>query len=113
MRTGSAPNFCPPVEEGTVFELEDEDGEVVELEFLGLVLHNDRRFGFFFEVTEDEPAMSSGEVVVLEATAIDEDEQPTEFKLLDDEALIQEVFEVFKEAAKDLYDFEEEEDDEE
>ena len=29
MREGSAPNFCPPVEEGTVFTLEDENGDYI------------------------------------------------------------------------------------
>ena len=106
MRTGSAPNFCPPVEEGMVFELEDEYGDVVELEFLGLVLHDERRFGFFFEVTDDEPALSSGEIVVLEVTAVDEDDQPAELELVTDEALAEEAYQAFKEAAKDLYDFE-------
>ncbi|MBQ9003883.1 MAG: DUF1292 domain-containing protein [Eggerthellaceae bacterium] len=106
MRTGSAPNFCPPVEEGMVFELEDENGDVVALEFLGLVLHNDRRYGFFFEVNDDEPAMSSGEVVVLEVTSVDEDDQPEELELVVDEAIAEEAYQVFKEAAKDLYDFE-------
>ena len=106
MRTGSAPNFCPPVEEGMVFELEDEDGEVVALEFLGLVLHDERRFGFFFEVTDDEPALSSGEVVVLEVTAVDEDDQPEEFEFVEDEAIAEEAYQAFKVAAKDLYDFE-------
>ena len=43
MREGSAPNFCPPVEEGIAIVLEDEDGERVELEFLGLILHQERR----------------------------------------------------------------------
>ena len=106
MRTGSAPNFCPPVEEGLVFELEDENGDVIELEFLGLVLMGEQRFGFFFEVTEDDPALSSGEVVILEVTAVDEDDQPAELELVEDEALAVEAFEAFKEAAKDLYDFE-------
>lgn len=106
MREGSAPNFAPPVMEGAVYEFEDENGDLLELEFLGLVLHNDRRYGFFFMVTEDEPALSSGEVVVLEATAVDEDDQPSEFELVEDEAILDEVFEAFKEAAKDLYDFE-------
>ena len=106
MRTGSAPNFCPPVEEGVVYELEDENGDVVALEFLGLLLHEGRRYGFFFLVTEDEPALSSGEVVVLEVTAVDEEDQPAEFELLEDEAIADEVFEAFKEAAKGLYDFE-------
>ena len=106
MRTGSAPNFCPPVEEGVVYELEDENGDVVALEFLGLVLHKGHRYGFFFEVTEDEPALSSGEVVLLEVTEVDEDDQPAGFEVVYDEAIAAEAFEAFKEAAKDLYDFE-------
>ena len=106
MRQGSAPNFCPPVEEGLVYELEDENGDILSLEFLGLVLHNDRRYGFFFVVTEDEPALSSGEVLLLEVTEVDEDDQPLEFELVEDEAIGDEIYEIFKEAAKDLYNFE-------
>ena len=107
MRTGSAPNFCPPVEEGLVYELEDENGDTVELEFLGLIINDDgRRYGFFFLVTEDEPALSSGEVVVLEVTAVDEDDQPEEFEFVEDEAIAEEAYQAFKIAAKDLYDFE-------
>jgi hypothetical protein len=106
MREGSAPNFCPPVEEGDVFEFEDENGDVVALEFLGLVLHNGRRYGFFFPISEDEPALSSGEVILLEVTDVDEDGQPLEFEYIDDEAIAAEAFEAFKVAAKDLYDFE-------
>ena len=106
MRQGSAPNFCPPVEEGLVYELEDENGDVVDLEFLGLIIHNDRRYGFFFLVTEEEPALSSGEVVVLEVTAVDEEGQPEELELVEDEAIAEEVYQAFKVAAKDLYDFE-------
>ena len=105
MREGSAPNFCPPVEEGLVYELEDENGDIVPMEFLGLVLHEGRRYGFFFMVTEEEPALSSGEVIVLEVTEVDEEDQPAEFELVEDEAIIDEVYEAFKEAAKDLYDF--------
>lgn len=106
MREGSAPNFAPPVQEGTVYEFEDENGDVLQMEFLGLILHDDRRYGFFFLVTEDEPALSSGEVVVLEVTELDEDDQPSEFELVTDEAIADEVFAAFKVAAKDLYDFE-------
>ena len=39
MREGSAPNFCPPVEEGMVLTFQDEKGDLVDLEFLGLILH--------------------------------------------------------------------------
>ena len=67
VREGSAPNFCPPTEEGITITLVDEKGEQVELEFLGLVLKGESSFGFFFPVDDEHPATSSGEVVVLEA----------------------------------------------
>lgn len=105
MRQGSAPNFCPPVEEGAVFAFEDENGDVVNLEFLGLVILNGMRYGFFFPVTEDEPALSSGEIVVLQVLDLDEEGQPADFELVEDEAIAQEAYEAFKVAAKDLYDF--------
>ena len=68
MREGSAPNFCPPVEEGMVLTFQDEKGDLVDLEFLGLILHEGRSYGFFFPVDEENPALSSGEVVLLEVT---------------------------------------------
>ena len=76
MREGSAPNFCPPTEEGITLTFQDEKGDRIDLEFLGLILHEGRRYGFFFPVTEDS------------------------------QAIAQEVYEDFKQAAKDLYDFE-------
>lgn len=105
MREGSAPNFAPPTEEGIIVSLEDENGDITNMEFLGLVIHRDRRYGFFFPVSEEEPALSSGEVVILEVTELDEDDQPQAFELVDDEAIAAEVYEAFKEAARDLYDF--------
>ena len=105
MREGSAPNFCPPTEEGITLVFEDESGDRTELEFLGLILHNDRSYGFFFPVSEDAPAGSSGEIVVLEMTELDEDDQPAAFELVEDESIATEAYEVFREATKDLYDF--------
>ena len=105
MRQGSAPNFCPPVEEGVTLEFVDERGDAVTLEVLGLVLHGERRYGFFFPVSEDEPAGSSGEVVLLEVTELDEDGQPSAFELVEDEGVASEVYADFRQATKDLYDF--------
>ncbi len=105
MRQGSAPNFCPPVEEGITIVLEDEQGQQTELEFLGLILHNNRRYGFFFPISEDEPVGSSGEVLLLEVTELDEYEQPCAFELVEDEAIAREVYADFRAATKDLYDF--------
>lgn len=106
LREGSAPNFCPPVEEGTTFTFQDENGDVVQLEFLGLLLHGDARYGFFFQVDDDVPALSSGEVLVMEVTELDEDGQPDAFELIEDEAVLSDVYEEFKKATKDLYQFE-------
>lgn len=105
VREGSAPNFCPPTEEGITITLQDERGDAVELEFLGLILHNDRSYGFFFPIDEDNPACSSGEVVLLEVTELDEDGQPSAFELVYDEAVAREVYEDFRNATRDLYEF--------
>ena len=106
IRTGSAPNFCPPTEEGLTLGFVDEGGDVIELEFLGLLLHNGCSYGFFFPIDDENPALSSGEVVVLEVTEFDEDGQPESFELIDDEVLAAELYEQFQIATKDLYRFE-------
>ncbi len=105
MREGSAPNFAPPVKEGTVFTFEDESGDTVDMEFLGLIIHHDRRYGFFFEVGDGIEAGGSGEVTILEVTDFDEDGQPSSFELVLDECVAAEVYADFREATKDLYDF--------
>ncbi|MEG0476642.1 MAG: DUF1292 domain-containing protein [Raoultibacter sp.] len=105
MKQGSAPNFCPPFEEGIIFTFEDEEGELTTLEFLGLIVHGETRFGFFFPVSEDAPAGSSGDVVVLEVTDFDEDQQPSAFELVEDDAVAQQAYLEFQLATKDLYSF--------
>lgn len=106
MRTGSAPNFAPPVEEGTVYTFEDERGETVMLEFLGLILKDDRSYGFFYPVEDESGVGGDGEVVVLEVTELDDEGQPAAFELVVDDAIAQAVYEDFAVATKDLYDFE-------
>lgn len=106
MREGSAPNFAPPVEEGIAFEFEDEKGERTEFEFLGLIIHEDRRYGFFFPLDDGQAVGEGGELVILEVTEFDEEGQPAGFELVTDEGIIEEVYDDFKNATKDLYDFE-------
>lgn len=105
IRQGSAPNFAPPVQEGVVFTFTDEKGEQVNLEFLGLILHGNVRYGFFFPVDETHHSGDSGEVVILEVTELDEEGQPSAFELLDDEEIAREIYSEFQVATKDLYDF--------
>lgn len=105
MRQASDPDFAPPVEEGMIYAFQDEKGETVNLEFLGLVLHNGRRYGFFVPDTEHDEA--PGEVMILEVTVLDEDDQPEAFELLVDEAIAAEVYEKFKRITAGMYDFSE------
>lgn len=105
VRQGSAPNFCPPTEEGVTLMFADERGDETALEFLGLVLHHGRSYGFFFPVEDGFEAGDSGEVVILEVLDTDEDGVPSEFEMVTDEAIAAEAYGAFMEAAKDLYDF--------
>lgn len=106
IRQGSAPNFCPPTEEGITLSFEDESGDTVELEFLGFIIEGERTYGFFFPVDEKNPALSSGEVVILEATEFDEKDEPVSFELVEDEAIALSVYDQFRKATADLYRFE-------
>ena len=111
IRQGSAPNFCPPEEEGLVLSFEDEEGNLVNLEFLGLLLYPENapaeeqaRYGFFYPV-DDEEVGESGEVLCLEVTELDEEGQPASFAPLYDDELTQEIYKAFMRATKDLYRF--------
>ena len=107
VRMGSAPNFCPPVEEGITFTMEDERGDETVMEFLGLILHNGRRYGFFFPVTDETPAKSSGEVVLLEVTELDDEgPAPPPSSSSTTKGIANEVWNDFREATKDIYRFE-------
>lgn len=105
IREGSAPNFCPPTEEGITISLADENGDELTLEFLGLLLQDGFKYGFFFPVDESHAALSSGEVLILEVVDEDEEGQPSEFELVEDEALLQSLYAAFQAATKDLYQF--------
>ncbi|MBR2790313.1 MAG: DUF1292 domain-containing protein [Eggerthellaceae bacterium] len=113
VRKGSAPNFCPPEEEGLVLVFEDENGDLVNLEFLGLLLYPEdaapeeqARYGFFFPVDDGANVGDSGEVVCLEVIELDEEGQPAAFEPLDDDALTREIYAAFARATKDIYRFE-------
>ena len=111
MRNGRNPRglraqLRPARRRGHGVRVRGREGQISQLEFLGLILHDEQRFGFFFPVDEDDPAGSSGEVLILEVTDLDEEGQPCEFELLDDEEIAAQIYDEFREATKDLYDFE-------
>ncbi|MCI9129915.1 MAG: DUF1292 domain-containing protein [Eggerthellaceae bacterium] len=106
VRKGSHPDFSPPAEEGIILVFQDESGDTVNLEFLGLLNMDSHEYGFFYPVDEDHPALSSGEVLVLEVLELDDEGIPESFELVDDENLANAAYSRFKDATKDMYRFE-------
>ncbi len=96
VREGSAPNFCPPTEEGVTITLQDERETRSSWSFSASFCTTAAATAFSSPVDEDSPACSSGEVVLLEVTELDEDGQPSAFELVYDEAVAREVYEDFK-----------------
>ncbi len=104
VRSGSHPDFCPPVEEGITIQFEDEQGDILEVEFLGLLIVGSQTFGFFIPV--DDASAQTNEVVILEVTEFDDEGNPVSFELVADEQTLVSVYDRFKEATKDIYSFE-------
>lgn len=75
--------------EGTLITLEDEEGNEVEFEFLDIVEHEGEEYIVLIENDED-----ADEVVILKINPIDEETE--EYVSIDDDALLDTVFEKFK-----------------
>lgn len=75
--------------EGTLITLEDEEGNEVEFEFLDIVEYEGEEYIVLIENDED-----ADEVVILKINPIDEDTE--EYVSIDDDALLDTVFEKFK-----------------
>lgn len=75
--------------EGTLITLTDDEGNEVDFEFLDIVEYDNDEFIVLIENDED-----ADEVVILKINTLDEDTE--EYVSIDDEELLQTVFELFK-----------------
>lgn len=75
--------------EGTLITLTDDEGNEIEFEFLDVVEYNGEEFIVLIENDED-----ADEVVILKIAEIDEETE--EYVSIDDEELLQTVFDIFK-----------------
>lgn len=75
--------------EGTLITLEDDEGNEVEFEFLDIVEHNGEEFIVLIENDEN-----ADEVVILKINVLDEETE--EYVSIDDDELLDTVFEKFK-----------------
>ena len=84
--------------------LNDEDGNEVKFEFLDLVELDDEEYVVLLPVTEDGEE-DEGEVVILKVEDTDEDDEEESYVSVEDEDVLNRVFEIFKEKFKNDFDF--------
>lgn len=85
--------------------LNDENGNEVKFEFLDLVELDDEEYVVLLPVSE-EGEEEEGEVVILKVEDNDdEDSEEESYVSVEDEDVLNKVFEIFKEKFKDDFDF--------
>ena len=97
-------NDMEMMENENIIVLTDEDGVDVEFEFCASIEYEGNEYVVLLPTDDDD-----GEVVILQVMEdedADEDDEAT-YVGVDDEKILQAVFEIFKEQAGDEFDFEE------
>ena len=84
--------------------LNDEDGNEVQFEFLDLVELDDEEYVVLLPIT-GEGEEDEGEVVILKLEDTDDDSEEESYVGVEDEEVLNKVFEIFKEKYKDEFNF--------
>ena len=89
--------------EDNIIILNDEDGKETKFEFLDLINYDDEQYVVLLPIEEesDEP----GEVVILRVEDTDQDSDEESYVSVEDEEVLNKVFEIFKDKFKDEFDF--------
>ena len=87
-----------------IVTLNDEDGNEVKFEFLDLVELDEEEYVVLLPVSE-EGEEDEGEVVILKVEDTDDDSEEESYVSVEDEDVLNRVFEIFKEKFKDDFDF--------
>ena len=90
--------------------LSDEDGNDVQFEFLDLIDYDEEEYVVLLPV-EDESEDELGEVVILKVEQTESEDQES-YVGVEDEEVLNKVFEIFKEKFKDEFDYVDDEDEE-
>ena len=87
-----------------ILTLNDEEGNEVEFEFLDLIEYDGEEYVILLPVEDEEDAEEPGEVVILKLEDT-ENEDEESYVSVDDEDILNAVFEKFKEKFKDDFNF--------
>ena len=98
-------NNVPNEQEGeeldNIIVLNDENGDEIEFEFLDLIEYDGEEYVVLLPHDEEEDA---DEVVILKLEDTDSEDEES-YVSVDDEEVLQNVFEIFKEKFKDEFNF--------
>lgn len=83
-----------------IVTLNDSDGNEIDFEFLDLIGYGDEEFVVLLPCDDSD----AGEVVILKVENIDSEDEET-YISVDDETVLNAVFEIFKEKFKDSFNF--------
>lgn len=89
-----------PEEEASILTLTDENGNDVDFEYMDSIEYGGKEYLVLMPADDD-----SGEIVILEIEPVDEETE--NYLSVDDEAVLNAVFGIFKEKYKDILAFEE------
>lgn len=89
------------MEESGILTLTDENGQDVDFEYLDCLTYEDKEY--LILMPADDPAT---EIVILEVVPVDEENE--NYIAVEDEAVLDAVYGLFKEKYKDILTFEEE-----
>ena len=97
----------PDEELDNIIVLNDENGEEVSFEFLDIIELDGEEYVILLPVEEEE-SEDAGEVVILKVEDTENEEEES-YVSVDDENILNKVFEIFKEKFKDEFNFIDEE----
>ena len=86
-----------------IITLNDENGNEVKFEFLDLIEYNDEEYVVLLPMDSEED--DDGEVVILRLEDTDEDSEEESYVSVEDEDILMEVFNIFKDKFEDEFDF--------
>lgn len=89
--------------EDNIIILNDEEGKEVKFEFLDLVEYDNEEYVVLLPA--DETTEEPGEVVILKVEDTDEDSDSESYVGVEDEEVLNNVFQTFKDKFKDEFDF--------
>lgn len=103
MSDEKTPNNLDEELDDNIIILNDEDGKEVRFEFLDLIELDNEQYVVLLPA-EDKHGEEPGEVVILQVEDTENDEEES-YISVEDEEVLNKVFEMFKEKFKDEFDF--------